>query len=314
MSQNISRSFCFTDFTDIEPIYEPKYMRYIIYQREKTKEGKEHWQGYVELYKPMTLKRCQKLLGYTTAHLEKRRGTRDQARKYCMKEKSRVSEYKEKGDWNAGGQGTRNDLTKLTELIEEGYTDYDLLQMNPEIINRYMKFIQHARYIINEENSKIYIKENYTNITLNKMQNEVIEHMNAQDDRKITWVYDEVGNSGKTYLSKHLIAAKGAVRFTNGRTGDIAFAYNNEDIIIFDFARSCEERINYQIIEDLKNGILFSSKYNSKCKIFNPPKIVIMANFMPNLKSMSEDRWDIIIVDSSPTGRSSRVAQEVVNS
>lgn len=293
--QTISRSFCFTSFLDSEPEFDEENVRYIIFQREKSPTtDKLHWQGYVEFFKPQTLKRCQAILNIGNSHCEKRKGTREEAKQYCMKKESQISTYKEFGSWQAGGQGARNDLHALVNKIEAGVSDYELIKTEPEIVNKYMKFIKHTRHIIEEHKSQEYMKNTFSNITLNKMQNEVVEHINNQNDRQITWVYDPKGNTGKTYLSKHLIAKQSAIRFTNGRTQDIAYAYKNNPIVVFDFARSCEERINYQIIEDLKNGMIFSSKYESQCKIFKPPKIVIMANFEPKYSALSEDRWDII--------------------
>ena len=51
--------------------------------------------------------------------------------------------------------------------------------------------------------------------------------------------------------------------------------------------------MNYSVIEHLKNGRIFSSKYESKIMKFACPYIIIYANFMPNKEKLSEDRWDI---------------------
>lgn len=87
-----------------------------------------------------------------------------------------------------------------------------------------------------------------------------------------------------------------AAYFTNGKTSDIAYAYNNENIIVFDFSRSNEDRINYQVIEQLKNGLLFSGKYSSKNKVFDTPYIICFSNFHPDRDKLSEDRWNIKII------------------
>lgn len=292
----VSRSYMFTSYLETLPEYDDELVRYLTFQGEICPTtNRKHWQGYVEFYKPCSIRRCQITLNIGNSHCDKRRGTREEARKYCQdRTKLTFDKIYEFGDFSAGGQGTRNDLKSLINKIEAGATDYELIKESPETVNKYMKFIKHTRHVLNEHKSEIYMKDNFSEVKLNDMQNEVIKHLDNQNDRQITWVFDSVGNTGKTFLAKHLIAKRGAIRFTNGRTQDISYAYKNNPIVVFDFARSCEERINYQIIEDLKNGMLFSSKYESSCKIFAPPKIVIMANFQPKLETLSADRWDII--------------------
>lgn len=289
------RHICFTTYNESPPVYREDEMRYLIYQREKCPtSGKLHWQGYVEFFRKITFNTIKKIFNDNTIHLESRRGNRDQAREYCMKNDTQIIPAVEHGSWSSGGQGARNDLHSLVAKLEEGITDYELIKSEPDNVNSYMKFIKHARHVIEEHKSEQYMKSTYANIVPNEVQTNILKHLESQNDRQITWVNDPIGNTGKTYLSKHLVASQGAIRFTNGRTQDIAYAYKSNSTVIFDFARSCEERINYQIIEDLKNGMIFSSKYESSCKIFKPPKIVIMANFAPNLSAMSQDRWDII--------------------
>jgi len=61
---------------------------YAVYQLEKGLRGTEHFQMYFEFGNKMRLSALKKIL--KTAHWEKRRGTREQARAYCMKDDSRV--------------------------------------------------------------------------------------------------------------------------------------------------------------------------------------------------------------------------------
>lgn len=94
------RNWCFTvnnpDIDDILPDHAD--IRYVVWQRERGAEGTEHWQGYVEFDKPMRLAAVK--LWLPTAHFEPRRGTRDQARDYCMKADSRINGPWERGDWS----------------------------------------------------------------------------------------------------------------------------------------------------------------------------------------------------------------------
>ena len=84
-----------------------------------------------------------------------------------------------------------------------------------------------------------------------------------------------------------------AVILENGSTKDLAYTYQGEPIVVMDYARTQIERINYSFLELLKEGRLFSGKYQSTNKYFKPPKVVCFANFKPNVDSMSHDRWHI---------------------
>lgn len=301
MSKSLSqRHICFTSYNESPPVYDREEMRYLVYQLEECPSTKRlHWQCYIEWWNKITYNKMSEILQVEKSRFRMRFGSRDQAREYCMKPETAQSGYMEFGSWEKGGQGARNDLHELVDKIESGKTDYELLMECPEVVERYRTFIKHSRSVIQEEKGKQYLKEEFpTSLELRPFQHEILEHIASQSDRQITWVADSQGNSGKTFLTKYCIANMGAIRFTNGRTNDISHAYNGESLVFFDFSRSVEERINYQIIEDLKNGMLFSSKYESKCKIFKIPKIVILANFLPDRKKLSEDRWDIIIRDT----------------
>ncbi len=54
------------------------------------------------------------------SHIEPRRGTRDEARAYCMKADTKIKGPWEYGNWIAGGQGKRNDLLEVADLVADG--------------------------------------------------------------------------------------------------------------------------------------------------------------------------------------------------
>lgn len=43
-------------------------------------------------------------------------------------------------------------------------------------------------------------------------------------------------------------------------------------MVVFDLTRTAAEHINWEVIESVKNGIMYSGTYESKMKIFNPQK------------------------------------------
>jgi hypothetical protein len=87
------RHICFTlnnPSSDEIAFAESEHVRYAAWQREVREKGTPHLQGYIEFAKNVSMKAVKALVG-KGAHLEERRGTREQAREYCKKEESALS-------------------------------------------------------------------------------------------------------------------------------------------------------------------------------------------------------------------------------
>lgn len=67
-------------------------VKFICGQEEIGKEGTKHFQGYIELNKPMRIGGVKKIPGFERAHLEVRKGTQTQAIDYCQKKDSTTIE------------------------------------------------------------------------------------------------------------------------------------------------------------------------------------------------------------------------------
>lgn len=143
--------------------------------------------------------------------------------------------------------------------------------------------------------------------TLRGWQNEIINiverELTVPDDRKIHWIYDERGNSGKTVLAKWIITKYPNMNpiYLSGKAGDCKCAVAKmvalekaPKIAIFGFVRTNEKHISYQAIEEIKDGIFFSGKYDSGMCVYNPPTIICFANFYPDTEALSFDRWNIV--------------------
>lgn len=117
------------------------------------------------------------------------------------------------------------------------------------------------------------------------------------NDRKVIWLWEERGGVGKTQFAKHLHLKHDAA-YVSGAAADIKFAIAGMKIrpriIIFDIPRSKkEEYISYTAMEEVKNGFFFSGKYESTTVCFDPPHLIVFANFSPQTGEMSADRWDV---------------------
>lgn len=124
-------------------------------------------------------------------------------------------------------------------------------------------------------------------------QKEILEIITTKPDkRKIYWYWDTSGCSGKTTLVRHILLNYDAI-LLDGAKRDMAFAWNGEPIVLCNFSRAREGKISYDGLESIKDGIVFSAKYESKQKVFNRPHLICFANWTPAVESMSSDRWII---------------------
>lgn len=281
-------------------------IQYSIYQVEKGKEGTVHIQGYVELKQASRLTGIKKL--FPRAHIERRLGTQQQAIEYCSKEDTRIEgpfEY-----------GTKR-VSKVKSLSFREYFEKTLkptpsLDMDSLFTKDSLNTVVHSskikEYIKLEFNrrQRQALRDEFKDAILRPWQEDLISKIEMKDKRKVYFVIDYKGNNGKSWLGKYLMATKHAVVLTNSKSSDIAYCYNGEPIVCFDFARSLEGRINYSIIEQLKNGLIFSPKYKSKAKIFYPPQVIIFMNFDPDRFALSDDRYELIYL-SEPDERHSEL-------
>jgi len=156
-----AKHWCFTDFdmvntpTELCELWEP-LVEYAVFQREWTEKKKQHYQGYVELKKPLSLNQIRKIR--RGVHFVKRKGTPLQARDYCMwdtypldyrKEQKRgvqkrCTDEGDNGPWEVGvwksvkgKQGKRTDLSPVVDMVREGKTLYKIAKEHPDAIVRY---------------------------------------------------------------------------------------------------------------------------------------------------------------------------------
>lgn len=125
-------------------------------------------------------------------------------------------------------------------------------------------------------------------------QLDVVELVKQKPDpRKIYWYWEPNGKMGKSSLCRYLVIKHKAMVFA-GKCADmkaaIALAKVKPKICIMDIPR-CVEHISYSGIEEIKNGVFFSPKYESGMVSMNFPHFIVFSNQEPDLSKMSGDRW-----------------------
>ena len=267
-------------------------LTYYVYQKEKGEQDTEHIQGYIALRTKRRLQFVKNIV--PRAHWEVRRGTHTQARDYCRKEDTRIGETCEEGIPPPTSRGERTDLKRAVQMIIENKSTKDILDEIGDSYIRCKRSVNEvAQQIIKEEKIEG-LRMEYSNCHLRPWQSELMGVLEqTPHPRELLWYVDLIGNSGKTWMSKYLVSTKSAVRFENGKSADIKYGYSGERIVVFDYSRSVEDRVNYEVLECIKNGIFYNTKYESSQKIFDTPHVVVFSNFQPERRRLSLDRWNV---------------------
>lgn len=142
------RNVCWTLFLDYDEDKEQdlydnweswNQVKYCVFQPEVCPTtGKTHFQGYTEFIKGVRISTIQRR--FPGIHVEKRQGTSDQARDYCIKAESRLPgcEPSEIGKFVPGrGPGYRSDLTGAAEAISKGESLKSIATRDPVIFVKY---------------------------------------------------------------------------------------------------------------------------------------------------------------------------------
>lgn len=114
---------------------------YRIYQCEAGESGTVHFQGYLELERPLNRRGILALPGMQRAALFISKGTLEQNQRYCTKEEGRLAGPFEEGD-PCVEPGTRNDLLRLKDAIDGGADDGELWNVHFPSAVRYFKGLQ----------------------------------------------------------------------------------------------------------------------------------------------------------------------------
>lgn len=233
-----------------------------------------------------------------TAHFEPRRGTELEAIEYCEKTDSRVA-----GPWHFGdrptGPGQRTDVAAYTarvaELAASGVTWREATcTLCDEFPAMHMRSMRNAELIFNARAPP----PSDSDFVPREWQKDVIDIVQGPaDDRTVHWFYDEIGNMGKSRLTRHLIAEHGAL-FLGGKLMDMAHIYAKQKsrIVIFDITRAQADysAALYTFAEQLKNGFLCSTKYDGQMVTFKPPHVIFFANSKPDETRWSSDRCNFV--------------------
>lgn len=120
------------------------------------------------------------------------------------------------------------------------------------------------------------------------------------DKRTIHWIFDRVGNVGKSTFTKYLDVHNIAESYELMALSDTKYQVIKDGpkkAYIFDIPRTKPKTIDmaelYAAMESIKNGKLKGGKYEGGKLNMRCPHVYVFANMPPAKACMSQDRWKV---------------------
>lgn len=186
-----------------------------------------------------------------------------------------------------------NVLKEASEIIEGWVTPTSQNGRNFNYCEKEGKFIRSWEKALRK----------FASLELNDWQCQLQEIWKHQNERQCDVLYNESGNIGKTYFAKYMQATHQAQYVPPmGDAQDLmAFALEKPaKAYIFDMPR-CEsvkqKKGMWSAVEQIKNGYLYDKRYKFRDAWIEPPRVLVMCNELPDMESLSADRWRIYTVE-----------------
>jgi len=258
---------------------------YLIAGREVGDSGTPHLQGYVSFRARKRFAQAKALIG-GNPHIEVARNP-NAAIEYCKKD----GDFFEVGAVPEGA-GSRNDLDAFKEDVKAGNHDLaSIREIHTEVYAKYPRFcIEYVADNLPKRQIEMH--------ALRPWQAQLNTQLNLPaDDRTVRFVVDITGNNGKTWFAHYYAQLHDDVQVIQpGRKVDMAYALLQTIRVLFvDAPRSKQgEYLQYDLLEQVKDGHVFSSKYESRMKTFGKVHVVVLMNEEPDMTKLSADRYEII--------------------
>ena len=209
------------------------------------------------------------------------------------------------------------DVQALRKSIDKDEENY---KMKIELGREVYIYIEEAK-VLQESLSKerlealdLYIKQKQKldreNTKLRPWQQSLLEYIQPTD-REVIWVRGINGNEGKTWFQQFLKERYGWSKAVTGmdikaKNSSLCHALRKRslvtsDIFLFNVGKAkTEADVNYEVLEKIKDGHIFASKYDSTELQFKTPNIVIVfSNERPIIKQLALDRWKIFSIQDN---------------
>lgn len=260
---------------------------YCVIGKEVGEQGTPHLQGFVSFVGRKTRQAAIGLLGQghfsSAVHVAR-------SIAYCKKD----GDFEEFGTSTVetNQAGKRSDIEVFKEDVVQGNIDLQSLrELHSEVFAKYPRFC--IDYVNDHQPVQPVVCH-----PLRTWQQELNAKLNLQaHDREVIFLVDLIGNTGKTWFARYYCSNHVSAQIIlPGKKADMAYVLRQDIRVLFvDAPRSKQgEYLQYDFLEEVKNGFVFSSKYESRVKTLASCHVVVSMNEMPDMSKLSQDRYHII--------------------
>ncbi|ALE29693.1 replication associated protein [Lake Sarah-associated circular virus-28] len=262
-----------------------------VFGKEVGDSGTPHLQGFIKFQSRKRAMFVKQLIG-GNAHVEYAKFP-DAAIEYCKKDQ----DYFEYGALIKAGK--RCDIDDFKSFIATARNekrkiyDSELREEFPKLYCRAARFMKEYR----DDNRCI--EPPRVLHPLYEWQSKLNSELAREpDDRSITFIIDELGNSGKSWYATYYKwnHPETTQIFRPKKVADMAYELNERVRVVFmDCARAkAGEYLQYDFLEEIKDGMVFSPKYESRTKYLSNCHVVVLMNEQPDMTKLSQDRYVIV--------------------
>lgn len=286
-----------TELVSLRTSLSKEEVRYACFAKEVGEGGTPHLQGYTAFKIQKTESQCRSYLSPNVASFVCK-GNEDQNVAYCSKQCTVDNPLEEFGVRDRS-KGKRTDLESFKDAVKAGCVDLSILiEEHSGVIARYPRFVE--QYV-----RKYLPVPDLVHHPLRPWQADLTNYLAGPPHaREIVFIVDPLGNGGKSwFVDQYLFHHPNSIWFTPGKSVDLKYAFysmlKSPRVVFFDAPRArqniaCGDQekslIPYDFLEELKNGRMMNSKYNSSPFSFTVPHVVVMTNNDIDGTMLSTDR------------------------
>jgi len=306
MSRSNNWSFTINNYTEDELLacsraVPQKDAVYIVFQEEVAPTtGTPHIQGYISFDKRIRLTGVKKVLG-KRIYAVPSNGSPSSNRTYCTDQtkdgavEGSVREFGTIPEDPKERQGKRSDFEEFRHAVDEGLRCKKKARLQfPALTAKYPRWC----YDVIADKKEIQVDDHPYRLWQQDLYDRLSQEPN---DRTIIFVVDKVGNEGKTWFGKHYCKHHDDAQYLEpSKKADMAYALQDDLRVLFINVTRTVEANNidylYSFVESVKDGMVFSPKYESRTKYYSKVHVVVMMNQQPNETILSADRYQIITI------------------
>lgn len=259
-----------------------------------------HLQGYLELPTKRTILGVVRLLDEigagTRFKLFLSRGSAGDNQQYCAGEGNFVEWGVPIPDAASGGAAEIARWDAARESARAGRFD----EIASDLYIRYRS----SFHAIHAESTWSVRREHTPLAQLRRWQAKLFDLVSGPPrEREIHFIVGRNGLEGKSSFWKHLRATMGrdAIQVLRpGRGPDLAFLIGRARVYCVDVPRIRLGDIPYDLLEELKDELVQSTKYECITKEPEAAHVLVFCNGMPDITALSPDRYDIWDLNEDP--------------